>query len=344
MAVEEEEDVEECAPGRLKTSDRFKIKHLSEQGLTNRQVAARVHCSLSSVKRWKYRKDVGGELKERRRIGRPSVSSPADRDRIFHLLHDPPFMSARAVAREFETGDGRHLSERTVRRIAHASGLHCGREVREPPLSEGCMAARLEYAREHMNTRWHAAVFCDEKKVCLSGTPQRCWLLRGERAVHAAPAHPASLNIFASFGHRGTGHIFFFRQNLTAKFLLEILQQHLLPCLGRVNAPYNLQHFLVHDNASTFRNHEGLAALERIPRVEIFHLPPYSPDLNPIENLWAIVQQRVNKRKPTTLGELEQFWSEEWRGVSRTTTENLVNSVPKRLQAVIDANGGFTGH
>jgi len=37
-----------------------------------------------------------------------------------------------------------------------------------------------------------------------------------------------------------------------------------------------------------------------------------SPDLNPIENLWAIVKRNVEERRPKNLEDLEMFMVEEW--------------------------------
>lgn len=40
--------------------------------------------------------------------------------------------------------------------------------------------------------------------------------------------------------------------------------------------------------------------------------PPRSPDLNPIENLWAILEDKVVERQPQTQDELCEVLQEEW--------------------------------
>ena len=40
--------------------------------------------------------------------------------------------------------------------------------------------------------------------------------------------------------------------------------------------------------------------------------PACSPDLNPIENLWAWIKMHLNLRSPNTLGELEKCVNEVW--------------------------------
>jgi len=67
--------------------------------------------------------------------------------------------------------------------------------------------------------------------------------------------------------------------------------------------------------------------------------PANSPDLNPIENLWAIVKGRVEKRQPKNIAELEQFMVEEWDSIPQYIIINLIRSMKERCQLIIDNNG-----
>jgi transposase len=73
--------------------------------------------------------------------------------------------------------------------------------------------------------------------------------------------------------------------------------------------------------------------------VRLIDFPPYSPDLNPIENLWADIEQRVAARAPKTIEELQDVITEEWQNTDGTLLQKLAHSMPKRCQAVIDAKG-----
>jgi transposase len=63
--------------------------------------------------------------------------------------------------------------------------------------------------------------------------------------------------------------------------------------------------------------------------------PPNSPDLNPVENLWAIIA-------PTTMAQLKSRSLKEWQNIKVSTLENLVHSMPKRLQTVREMKGGHS--
>ncbi len=66
-----------------------------------------------------------------------------------------------------------------------------------------------------------------------------------------------------------------------------------------------------------------------------------SPDLNPIEHLWGILKQKVEERKVSNNHQLRDVFMEE-KKTPVATCEALVNSMPKRVKAVLENNGGHT--
>lgn len=70
--------------------------------------------------------------------------------------------------------------------------------------------------------------------------------------------------------------------------------------------------------------------------------PAQSPDLNPIENLWSIVDKAYAKRGPNFASVHYRIIEEEWYKLDPDLLKRLVYSMPRRCQAVIDNNGGMT--
>ena len=75
---------------------------------------------------------------------------------------------------------------------------------------------------------------------------------------------------------------------------------------------------------------------------------PYSPDLSPIEHLWDELDRRVRRCRnpppppPQTLGQLRTALLEEWENIPMRKINALVNSMQRRIMAVIHATGGHT--
>ncbi len=67
-----------------------------------------------------------------------------------------------------------------------------------------------------------------------------------------------------------------------------------------------------------------------------------SPDLNTIEHLWGILKWKVEERKVSNIHQLCDVIMEEWKRTPVATCEALVNSMPKRVKAVLENNGGHT--
>ena len=81
----------------------------------------------------------------------------------------------------------------------------------------------------------------------------------------------------------------------------------------------------------------------KLKKIQILDWSGNSPDLNAIESLWTILKDKVFERQPTNAKMLEQAIKEVW--VREMTTEycrSHVESMPKRLEAVIIDKGGAT--
>ena len=138
-----------------------------------------------------------------------------------------------------------------------------------------------------------------------------------------------------AYGRRTQLHII--RGNVNAiKYRYEILSPHL---------PFLQQHNLIlqQDNACPHVVRICTAYLQA-HNIDVLPWPAFSPDLNHIEHLWDELDRRVRRRDnpPSSVPELEQALLQEWNNIPQMTVNNLINSMTRRVQSVIDANGGHT--
>ena len=66
--------------------------------------------------------------------------------------------------------------------------------------------------------------------------------------------------------------------------------------------------------------------------------------MNPIEHLWEHLKRRL-KEYPTPPKGVHELWdrlAEEWGEIPPEVCQNLIESMPRRIQAVIKAKGGHT--
>jgi transposase len=72
--------------------------------------------------------------------------------------------------------------------------------------------------------------------------------------------------------------------------------------------------------------------------------PSYSPDLNPIENLWADVKRRAEVSNPQNVEQLKKALKDAWYDTSPFLIKSLLNSMPRRLKLVRQKGGWMTGY
>ena len=60
---------------------------------------------------------------------------------------------------------------------------------------------------------------------------------------------------------------------------------------------------MVMDNLTSHKSREAVRVIESVGAKAIY-LPPYSPDLNPIENLFSKVKRLIRRLKPRRLCEI----------------------------------------
>ncbi len=135
----------------------------------------------------------------------------------------------------------------------------------------------------------------------------------------------------------GTWELQLIEGTMNANMYFDILKQSMISSLQRLGRRAVFQH----DNHPKHTSMTTTALLKKL-RVKVMDLPSMSPDLNPIEHLWVILKQKVEECKVSNIHQLCNVVMEEWKRTLVATCEALVNSMLKRVKAVLEDNGGHT--
>ncbi|GBO18736.1 hypothetical protein AVEN_171943-1 [Araneus ventricosus] len=125
-----------------------------------------------------------------------------------------------------------------------------------------------------------------------------------------------------------------------------ILDHQVLPFSQHLHDEFALATPISQDDNSTVHRAGRICDWFDAHSHTLLHLdwPARSPDLNPMENLWDMLEQRVKRRNqhPLNLVDLRNQIFSEWLKVDATCLQSLVDSLPNRIQAVIKSRGGVT--
>ena len=123
----------------------------------------------------------------------------------------------------------------------------------------------------------------------------------------------------------------------------EILQARLLPSVRNMFPGQGDQYIFQDDGAPCHRAKIIKNWLTENNITSMTDWPGQSPDINPIENLWAIIKRHIRERKPTGRVSLIEAIIRAWNhDVNIDTLHKLIESMPRRIAAIIAAKGNVT--
>lgn len=161
----------------------------------------------------------------------------------------------------------------------------------------------MQAKREQWNgfakeTKAKHLVFLDESGVNINMTRRYGRVKGGRRVVDHAPLNtPKSTTILSSVRLNGEAAFTTFSGGTTGSRFLSYLKDILIPTLH----PGDI---VVMDNLRT-HHIQAVGELLHGAGIKLLYLPPYSPDLNPIEKLWSKVKSILRKLRVRTTDDLD---------------------------------------
>uniref|UniRef100_A0A9J8B2T7 Tc1-like transposase DDE domain-containing protein n=1 Tax=Cyprinus carpio carpio TaxID=630221 RepID=A0A9J8B2T7_CYPCA len=240
------------------------------------------------------------------------------------------------------------LSVNTIHRAIHRCRLKLYRSKKKLYLNMIQKRRRFLWAKAHLKwtvAKWKTVLWSDESKFeVLFGKLGRHVIRTKENkdnpsCYQRSVLNPASLMVWGCMSACGMGSLHIWKGTINAERYIQVLEQHMLPSRRRLfqGRPCIFQH----DNARPHTASITTSWLRR-RRIRVLKWPACSPDLSPIENIWRIIKRKMRQRRPKTVEQLEACIIQEWDNIPIPELEQLVSSVPRRLQTVIKRRGDAT--
>lgn len=203
------------------------------------------------------------------------------------------------------------------------------------------MTKRLAWAKENLDRDWSNVIFTDESSVWGYTTIRRSWSTLSQKLIQWTVKHPVKIHLWGCFSKQGFGALHLFTYNLNAPKMLKIYKKCLLSTAERWFIRKNEGWILQEDNDPKYRSKLCTEWKEQSGIVTL-DWPSQSPDANPIENVWALLKHKFRGKRVCTLKQLTRQIRLIWRSLPKEYAVNLVKSMPRRCQAIIDVGGDWT--
>jgi transposase len=329
----------------LSPETRAQVLALRYANVPAKEIAKLFGISLSTVYETNKRFLETGTNQERPRTGRPQVFDQHTSLKVKKLVNSNPFMSANEIRNDLMQSGLSAPARRTINHIlTERLHLRAKRPAKKPLLTSGQRSARLAFCREMLQKQenyWNQVMWSDESMIqqfrCCKNFVRRPPNMRyNPQFTVPTVKHPVSVMLWGAFSAKGRGPLYILPKNVTmnGERYLQILKEK-LPNFMRIHKCGTFQH----DGAPCHRAAAVKSWLQD-QKYEQLHWPGNSADLNPIENLWDIVKDKVADKKPGSLQELTSAIKEVWvKHVTPELCKKLASSVPNRLRAVVDKRG-----
>ena len=232
----------------------------------------------------------------------------------------------------------------TIGRTLHDAGYFSRLQSKKPYVSYKNQQVRLKWAQEHVEwsvEKWKQVLFSDESPFVLSyAVRERVWRQKHEKYnqeyMKGTVKHDKKINVWGCFTYAGVGDLHLVKGILEQKQYKQILIHHMLPSAKKL---FGNQEFIFQQDKDPKHTANSITQYLSNKQINVLNWPPQSPDLNPIENLWSILDREAKDRNVSNENDLFLCLKKAWENISSKTIQNLISSMPRRCQACIDNNG-----
>ena len=316
-------------------------------GLSMRLISKQSGVPFEAVRRTIKNYQNRGSTKRKSGSGRPRKTTHSDDMHMTLQFKRDRETTCTDVARDMWQN---FISASTVRRRLHEnSDLDSHFKSRKPFFGPRNRRRRIRWCMARLGwtkAQWRRFLFSDESPFVLRFHGKtRVWRNPNERfypfALTGTVKHDEKINVWGCFAAHGVGNLYLVEGNLDQYQYHTILKEQMIPSAKKLFGNKNWTFQQDNDPKHTAKSTKHLVRRLCIPLED---WPSQSPDLNPIENLWAYLDHVTRKRKCNTKEQLFTVLQDAWNAIPVDYLTRLADSMPERLNAVIDNKGYPTSY
>jgi transposase len=316
-----------------------------EAGMSPKEIKEKYGISKASLYRFLARNKDEQTIERKEGSGRKRKTTASEDRRIILSVLRNRESTCQEVADSF--GERRVSARLISRRIRELTDLKSHWKIKKPFISAKNRQRRVRWCMDRLHytpDQWKRFLFTDESKFTVRFNQKtRVWRTSEEAnetfAMRGTVKHDEHIMVWGGFAAHGVGNLYRINGILEQNQYHDIIRRQLIPSARKL---FNLRNWTFQEDNDPKHTANSTKALYNQLHIPREAWPANSPDLNPIENLWQYLDVMCKDRRCNTKEQLFEVLQEAWNRIPRDYLTSLVESMPRRLNAVIDAKGYAT--
>jgi transposase len=294
-----------------------------------------------AIDKYKATQEVGRKLGS----GRPRKTTKKQDRKIIRAISKNRKITSPEILVET---DIQNVSDKTIRRrIKEDERFKSYWATKKPFINGKNRKKRVAWCMAHRNWKvkqWRQHLFSDESPFVLRFNGKiRVWRMYNERynpeCTIGSVKHDRKIMVWGCFSAAGIGKLHRVDGIMRKEQYINILKNQMLPSARKLFKKKSWSFQQDNDPKHTAKLTKKWFIDNKI---DLLDWPSQSPDLNPIENLWSILDHNLSHRKPQNEEELFDILENGWKDLSLDLLKRLSDSMINRIEAVIKAKGYAT--
>lgn len=214
-----------------------------------------------------------------------------------------PWITAQELVDSLKIVFDLKVSASTVNRYRNKTTLKYRPPLRTVYITENAKKLRYDFTEKHinLNTSWENVVFSDESSFQLGVHKKWIWVdkynITSDMCSRDKKVYPKVM-IWGAVGIDFKSDLVIFTEHVNSDtYIDEIFIKS--DFIQKADERWGADNWVFQqDNAPSHTSKVTKAALSELAIKVLDDWPPYSPDLNIIETVWAIMKARIEKKKP----------------------------------------------